>query len=221
MENDSCFGGLDNIKYDNLIGAYICTFTQMMIIEIMATLIIFILQDPDHFNMTSKEAGKEYGDIVFYTHLFIIFGSDIPTGFLVEIFGRRLVIVWGILLGSTSIFLLQFPKEIIYLYFIRFGIALSGIPLLVSPLLPDYWKARSRGLANGFAMVMGILGLLMVTKLLPIVYNGYGLTETWITFSIIILSSAFIIFILVRNPPKFQNIKETNQTKVEGIKTYF
>ena len=135
------------------------TFYVMMTVELNATFIILLLQDPDYFNMTATEAGKNYGDILFYTHLVITIFCDIPVGFAVELFGRKLSIFWGVLLSVVSFFFLQYSKDLILIYLIRFAISLATVPALVSPLVTDYCRHNKRGLAFGYSMISGISGL--------------------------------------------------------------
>ena len=151
----------------NLIGAWVWSFYMMMTLEINATFLIFLLQDPDYFNMTASEAGEKFGDMLFYTHLIITIFCDIPVGFAVEFFGRKITIFWGMVIASISCFFLQFSNEFYLLYLVRFFISLSIVPAIVSPLITDYCHYHKRGLAYGYAMISGIAGLATVTKVLP------------------------------------------------------
>lgn len=87
----------EGIYFWNLLGAYLCNFAGMAIIEFNSTFFIYLLQSPDYFDMDSKEAARVFGNIVFYTQLVIVFGGDITTGFLFELIGRKAVIFGGII----------------------------------------------------------------------------------------------------------------------------
>ena len=152
----------------------------MVTVELNATFIVFLLQDPDYFNMTATEAGEVYGDILFYTHLAITIFCDIPVGFAVELFGRKFSIFGGVMLSVVSFFFMQYIKILPLIYLIRFSLSLAIVPALVSPLVTDYCHHNKRGLAFGYSMILGTIGLAINAKLLPFFYNNYGASKTWI-----------------------------------------
>lgn len=63
------------VRAYNLIGAYLSMFLGMAILEFGNTFLFFLLQDENYFHMTSKEAAKTFGDIVFYTQFFVVFSK--------------------------------------------------------------------------------------------------------------------------------------------------
>jgi MFS family permease len=97
------------------------------------------------------------------------------------------------------------------MYFIKFGIGIGVVPVLVSPLIVDYSKKKNRGLSNAYGVFASTAGILSVTKILPFVSGKYGLRITSFVFAGIFFLFSLLILLLVKNPPP-KKIKQS-----EGI----
>lgn len=164
--------------------------------------------------MDSKTAAKTYGNIVFTTQLGIVFIGDISISFLYEIVGRRIVMSAGLFISAVSIFCVTLPHHLFLMYFVKFFMGLGVVPTLVSPLIADYSKMWNRSLSNSYMFVVGSVGVLTVTKLLPWIANTWGLRISSFVFSAMMFTMGILMVILIKNPVR-------RRAKLQGIYFFF
>lgn len=195
----------------NLIGAFISSFIGLAVIEFMNSIILFVLESSEYYDMDSNQAGEVFGNIIFITQFFIAFGGDISTGFLFEIFGRKLVIFTGIIISSVWAFLVTYAKPIFFMYLIKLGLGVGIIPILASPLIADYWAKESRALSNSISIIAATMGIISITKILPIMSNKFGLRVATFTWGGMFAFFSILILLLIKDPPKSSNDKITQE----------
>ena len=116
--------------------------------------VIFILKDPNYYNIKEKELPQKLGTIGTYTEVINII-LECFLGVIFDTFGRKLPIIIGFFLAALSIggiplFKSLFPSYLILRSLISVGICIAGN----APLMPDYVQKESMGLANGYNEVV-------------------------------------------------------------------
>ena len=113
-----------------------------IIIAFMGTFIntstIFLLKDPNFFNIPATEIGRVSNNIIFMGLTFQIFLSLI-VGYIYDLFGRRGTLGGTILLASISLTFSPYAAPSIPLMIsLRFCMSMAFCALNSSPLIIDY-----------------------------------------------------------------------------------
>jgi len=93
--------------------------------------------------------------------------QDLYMGIIQDKFGRKIPIVFGVLLLGISIGLIPMFSELVPAYLIlRICISLGLIIILNLPLLPDYVRPDKMGLANGYMQIVICLARIVAQTIL-------------------------------------------------------
>ena len=136
------------------------------------------------------------GEVGAYAEIFVII-SELLGGLIMDTFGRKYPLLAGQFISAIFMALVPLFHEVYPGFFIcRVMIGLGTCIAVNIPLLPDYVKKESVGLANGYTMVvMQISSIFSGTVIYQIAANITD--QKWIYFSmsiIIFLFSVFMIF---------------------------
>lgn len=117
----------------------------------LAVQIVFILRDPEYFNVPKSEIGKVSNDLTFYSTFFQIF-LTILIGYIFDICGRKKTLIIALFGSASTLFMLPYAAPNVWpgLYLIRALFAVFGTVGMCSPLVNDYVVKSSRGRANAF-----------------------------------------------------------------------
>lgn len=123
---------------NNIIG----TFTN--------TMMIFILRDPNYFNVPATEIGTVSNNILFWGIIANMIGS-LFIGQIFDIVGRKWTLFFAVVFSGLFLALVPLaPNVYPWLVIFRMGIAISMVGALCMPLITDYIKKNSRGKATAF-----------------------------------------------------------------------
>ena len=88
--------------------------------------------------MSQNDIGPLMGSIGMYSEMFVI-GADLLIGVIMDLFGRKNILIIGQLVSAISIGAIPLFKNVYPGYFIcRVACALGTIIAVNVPLLPDY-----------------------------------------------------------------------------------
>jgi hypothetical protein len=63
---------------------------------------VYLLQSDEYFNLTTNEASVMIGDLMFWTQILTL-PFDIIGGSLHDLFGRKITIFGGLMIGALSV----------------------------------------------------------------------------------------------------------------------
>lgn len=159
----------------------------------------FLLQDPDYFNLPFSKTGAAAGLVLFWGMFASVLLSPL-FGTAYDVLGRKWIMITASFLAVASIVLLPLTAPLFWLLcLVRVVIAVSARFVHVNPLIIDYFKSESRGLAFALSEASGILGqMLMIT----LFWSTRGLTlfqQYWVPT--IVLGILIVpLFFLIREP---------------------
>lgn len=176
-----------------LVAATICgTYTNVQM--------IFLLRNPEYFNVPQDQLGQISNNIIFYAVIASVI-SVLFIGYAFDILGRKITLFTSTLLSAIFMFFIPFaPAVYPWLYVIRMAIAATYAAPNASPLVADYVKKNSRGKATALYALGFVVGdlitfgvLFNITKNFEIV-PGFGLVST------VVVILAFLFLIIVKEP---------------------
>ncbi len=157
----------------------------------------------------SDDLGFSYSEMGFIgTANFIGYlSSVVVSGFLVRLFGARLVITAALVCVGASIILLGFSKDFVsatVLYTVTgFGSGASNIPMMA--LVAKWFVRHQRGRAAGFIVMGSGFAIILSGKLIPYINEHCGAMgwriNWWIVGSMVLLIALFCL-LLLRNSPE-------------------
>jgi len=119
-------------------------------LNFMTTFLSYVVKSPEYYDIPRDEVGEVVGSLAFYSELAIL-PWHLLLGGIMDTVGRKIPTVLGLLLSGVSIIGIPFGKNIYPdLCIMRILIAVGVLSALNSPLLPDYVKPQSLGLANSY-----------------------------------------------------------------------
>jgi MFS family permease len=167
---------------------------------------IFLLRDPNYYDVNSENIGKVSNDLIFYS---ILSGQvcTLVLGYLYDIFGRKKTIITSCIMLAMLLFLVPLCAPHVYpwLIFVRIGVTLCFIAPQCNPLASDYVKRMSRGAAAALTNMGIVLGEFTTFAFLLNLSKYVNPEASFaITSSIILVFSIMFLFI----------IKEPNMRKI-------
>ena len=120
---------------------------------------IFLLEDPDMFNIDKKNIGVVTSQLSLWGYPFAIVGT-FTSGYIYDIFGRRLTLFVAFFFASILVFTIPYssPHLIPNLFIIRILFQICMTAPVTSPLIADYFQKESIGKASsviGLGYVIG------------------------------------------------------------------
>jgi MFS family permease len=108
----------------NLLAIPFCIVCTTVAGTFTNTSVIFLLRDPDYFNIPNERIGRVSNDVIFYS-IPIAMVSTIFVGYIFDIFGRRLTLFFSAMLMAFFMILVPFTSPHVYpwLIFVRMALA--------------------------------------------------------------------------------------------------
>ena len=125
------------------------------------SLLSVLIQDKEYYDIPQDHLGDIYGSFGTYVECFALI-SELTSGYLQDIFGRKVIVVVSLFLQSITSAILPFGGSLYPgLFLIRIVQATSVAWCLTTPLLPDYVTDQSKGKAGGYYQLAANLGSLL------------------------------------------------------------
>lgn len=173
---------------------------------------LFLLKDPEFFNIPENEIGRTTNDIVFYSQLIQVF-FVLAIGYVYDLCGRRVTICSTLFVAALFVALIpNTAPSIELLITLRIGMVVALSALGSHPFTNDYVHKSTRGRAIAFQSAGVIIGdLLTFLVMLNLTRNmtGYGRFQVF-GFSLAVIAALF--FLIVKEP----TIKQKSQPDIEG-----
>eukprot|EP00347_Sterkiella_histriomuscorum_P021247 403334683 len=147
----------------HILAYYLMVFTILLVVQFIIGFLIFILGNPNYYNLPDDQVGQVSGDCGFYAEILVII-FDLVLGVIFDTVGKKIPTVIGFLVAGLSIILTPeftqvYPSFLIMRIFMSLGI----IPGVNTPLLPDYVNEKSLGLANAYQNVTGAIAIIFAS----------------------------------------------------------
>ena len=141
----------------NILSIYLLYFISGSVSFYTNALMILILKDPAYYDIPESEIGRTTGTILFWSNIIPIIFFPFYA-FIFELIGRRIPLLGGIfLLAITCFFYPWLAPNALALVVLRVAVAMITTLFVSCPLINDYIKKESRGLAVTYqAMSIGI-----------------------------------------------------------------
>lgn len=199
----------------NLISYFLIQFVCYSCLQLLLSYVSFILQDPDYYHIDPKDIGTVTGNLAYKGEIFVILTS-LLAGPILDTLGRKIPLIIGYLIAGTSILLIPLFKSIYPSFLIlRTLISMGTVIGMNVPLLPDYVRKESLGLANGYnEVVVSFAFIFASTGFYSI--NDYVSDQKYVYFGMgafVIAISIFLIYGIkdvkwVNNAAKTENLVE-------------
>ena len=144
--------GKPGIKLKNLWVVPGCMFFSLFTGADVLQSMVYILENENYYNYTSKEAAAIAADSVTYAGIVSI-PLVLVAGFFYDIFGRGITTVSTLVIGAIATFftpIVAGPLGIVGYDICRVIFASTLIILLSNPFINDYVQVECRGAATGF-----------------------------------------------------------------------
>lgn len=165
----------EGVTYGNIIAIPMVPFCCTLLFTYLNAQVIFLLDNPNMFNVPRENMGKVSGLLVFASLPGAIIGTMF-IGYIYDIVGRRLTLFSSFFIGSGLIALVPWtsPSVVPWLLVVRCAIQLTFCAPVSSPLPADYIHAghigkgvsmNAIGIVLGEVVSMGVL--FRVTENMP------------------------------------------------------
>ncbi len=161
---------------------------------------IFLLKDPEFYNIPASEIGRVSNSIIFMGLTFQICLSLI-IGYVYDLFGRRWTIGGTLLMASFTLTFLPYAAPSIPLMIsLRFCMSMAFCALNSQPLIIDYVVKEFRGRAIAISNMGLIIGDLLTFVILLNITKSMNEYSKFLTFTISLASFAVTLLILIKEP---------------------
>ena len=173
----------------------------MLVATYVNTQSIFLLRDPDFFDVDESELGTISSLLVLVGLPGAMIGTFLG-GFIFDIFGRRITLFLSFLIGSALTLTIPYtaPSVVPGLLIVRVLINFSNSMPASNPLLADYVHKDSIGKAATLVGVGFIVGeVLSMAVLFPITKN-MSRYNAFLTVAIVGAACSIMFLFLVKEP---------------------
>lgn len=160
------------------------------------------------FNPMREDFGWSYGLTSLALSIAMLVGGFFGPlgGYLLDKFGGRTVILWGLVIMGASTILLSLTPHILFLI-LMFGvvtaIGMTGAGVNTAVALLARWFRRRRTIALGLVTAGLSAGGLVMVPLAAYLIQATDWRTAWVVLGAIILGLGFpVTFVLLRNDPK-------------------
>ena len=162
-----CFVELnEGVSYFNLITYYIVQFSYVMAFTFIDACQGYLLADPEYYGIPKEETGTINGNILLFDTLYLIAFIYIYGSFH-DLFGRKVLVVYGFLSMALSLFLYPIAGKIYpNLILVRLIFSNGICAVTTQPLLADYVNHKTKGFGGGIAAVVSGLGAVFAATIL-------------------------------------------------------
>lgn len=136
-----------------------------------------------------------------------------PFGKLSDKFGRKKIILFGLILFAAGSLVCAFSTDIYTLILGRFLQGAGAISSTVTAFISDLVAEDKR--SKAMAIVGGSIGMSFIISLMagPIIGGAYGIGSLFLITAILAVAGIVILFVKVPNPPKITHLTETKGLK--------
>ena len=145
---------------------YLMNLFDFLNIGIEFGFITFLLEDPNHYNLSKEKTGEVAGIANMWSEVFIII-EGIILGLFMDSVGRKIPLVGSfIVLTGVLIALPLFKNWYPYYIILRSLFGMAAILPANMPLTQDYISKKSLGLTTGYTHIIGMITSLLISNLL-------------------------------------------------------
>lgn len=95
----------------NIIAYFVMIFQSYILLNFMASFLSFLVTSPDYYDVPKDHAGRVVGDLGFYGTISVM-AFDLVLGTLMDLIGRKLPIIYGLLYSSCVIVSMPFGHNV-------------------------------------------------------------------------------------------------------------
>lgn len=191
-----------NLKRDispiNLLALPYISFFTTNLVGFFNTQMIFMLRDPESFNVPENQIGLLTAQVLLVAQLITL--SIHPSfGYAYDLFGRKLIVVGSaaLLVGTVYVFPVTSPSITLLKCVYTFGFILRCLKE-ANPLLIDYVKSESRGRAAGMRLLGTFFGEIFCQAFLVGLTSKMSFKASFHLVSIILLVMVVPMFWMVK-----------------------
>ena len=145
----------------NLIGTLVGPTIAVAAGGISNSMMPFVLGDKAYFGMPFEQVGREEGNILFWAYLSATILTPL-LGYLYDIVGRFWSIIPAVLVLSFVLSVIHLSAPNLTLFIIYRSVMACLVKIIeCNPLVVDYVKSESRGLAMAFVTLGIVIGELL------------------------------------------------------------
>ncbi len=146
----------------NVMTVFVISMMSSFILNLRTSMTSYILVED--YGISKHDSGSYAAKLGWYTDIALI-PSEFLLGMLLEIFGRKKLIIGGMFLCGAMLiaetFFTEFWPWLVILY-ITLGIAF--LPVLLSPLQADYLSPKTMGASGACGCLFSLLGQTIATS---------------------------------------------------------
>ena len=146
----------------------------------------------DRHNIRDQEAGRVIGNLGTTSDIFAVI-TGLFLGSLMDLVGRKLPSVAGLLISGTGTLLNPVPSNLLGLYFCRVMVNIGALPFLWSPYQVDYIKPQSLGLLSSYMTVVAHLCTINASVVAVQIEIWFGCVYVYALYGSIVLIIACIL----------------------------
>lgn len=146
----------EGVSRINFMSIFILSFVVTLVIYTKTSILAYLLVED--YGISQHDSGKIVGYIGLYSAICVLPGEFL-FGTMMDIIGRKIPIVIGMVVGGGGLILMTFFDEV-YPTLVLLSIAVSVAILVpnMAPLLLDYVKTESLGAASVWVTLIGLAG---------------------------------------------------------------
>jgi MFS family permease len=144
--------------------------------------------------------------------------SQLPVGALIDRFGPRKLLAWGLTLWSTAQLLCGLVATTTQFFAARMLLGVGEAPQFPTAgrVVRDWFAVRDRGLATGWFNVGSVLGTGGAAPLLTVLMLTYGWRVMFIIMGVLGLIVGAVWYLLYREPSQVNLTADENRYRSEG-----
>lgn len=171
-----------------------------------------------HFDLRDEEAAKAVGNIGFAGTLASI-SIEMVLGTLMDLVGRKVPMVTGMLLAGLMTALIPFPRKLAWLYCIRCFINIGIQPLMQSPFSVDYIQKESQGLYGAYSSIITTLAAILGSTVAIQLEQSIGIDYVYFFLGgLVFIIAAVLCFGLKDLKTVTKDLNKDEQLTAEGHK---
>ena len=157
----------EGVSYFNLFTYYLVQFSYVMAFTFIDSCQDYLLESKDYdYKIDKQKVGTINGDILLFDTLYLIAFIYIYGSFH-DIFGRKILVVYGFLSMALSLYLYPLAGKIYpNLILVRLIFSNGICAVTTQPLLADYVSHKTKGFGGGIAAVVSGLGAIFAALFL-------------------------------------------------------
>ena len=190
----------EGFRKANFFAIPLCTVISAYMGTFINTAVIFLLKNPDFYNIPPTEIGRVSNNIIFIGLTFQICLS-LVIGYLFDLFGRKWTIAGSLLMASVTLSFLPYAAPSIALMMcLRFCMSMAFCALNSHPMIVDYVEKEYRGRAIAISNMGLIIGDLLTFVILINITKGMNEYNKFLTFTSTLACFAFTLLVVIKEP---------------------